>query len=72
MVPPFPGTTRANSQPPKSLSIRSKNLYVHGVESLKLQLKEAQTRATDDIALAKAAWSAHQAELIHNMRFEPK
>ena len=26
----------------------------------------------DTIALEKAAWSAHQAEKIHSMRFNPK
>ena len=35
----------------------------------KLQLKVAQGAVDDAIALAKLAWSAHQAEKMHSMRF---
>ena len=38
----------------------------------KTHLDKAQTEVTDNISLAKAAWSALQAEQIHNMRFNPK
>ena len=39
---------------------------------LKIQLQLAQDVVTDNIALAKAAWSLHQAAKIHEMRFNPK
>ena len=38
----------------------------------KTRLDRAQNEVTDNILLAKAAWSALQAEQIHNMRFNPK
>ena len=38
----------------------------------KQRLKVAQLAVEDTIALAKAAWSAHQAEKIHSMCFNPK
>ena len=38
----------------------------------KQQLKVAQLAVDGDIALAKAAWSAYQAEKIHSMHFNPK
>ena len=40
--------------------------------AIKIDLKLAQIEVTDSISLAKAKWSAHQAERIHNMRFNPK
>ena len=38
----------------------------------KIRLKVAQLSVDYAIALAKAAWSAYQAEKIHSMRFNPK
>ena len=39
---------------------------------LKAHLDTAQNEVTDNISLAKSAWSALQAEQIHTMRFNPK
>ena len=39
---------------------------------LKAHLDTAQNEVTDNISLAKAAWSSLQAEQIHTMRFNPK
>ena len=39
---------------------------------LKAHLDTAQNEVTDNISLAKAAWSALQAEQIHTMRVNPK
>ena len=38
----------------------------------KTHLDRSQNKVTDNISLAKSAWSALQAEQIHNMRFNPK
>ena len=38
----------------------------------KTRLKIAQIAVENTIALAKAVWSAHQADKIHLMRFNPK
>ena len=38
----------------------------------KLRLKVAQLEVDDAIALAKSAWSNHQAGKIHSMHFNPK
>ena len=40
--------------------------------NVRLQLRQAQTIVTNLIYLAKESWSAHQAEKIHNMSFNPK
>ena len=40
--------------------------------NVRLHLQQEQTCVTDLIALAKASWSAHQAEVFHNMSFNPK
>ena len=39
---------------------------------MKIGLKAAQLAVDDAIALEKSAWSVHQAEKIHSMRFNPK
>ena len=44
----------------------------HDEPPLKVQLKLAQDAVTNNINLAKAAWSLHQAAKIHEMRFNPK
>ena len=36
------------------------------------QLQAAQVIFTNYVTLAKAAWSLHQAEIVHTMRFTPK
>ena len=38
----------------------------------KEELKVAQNVVNGYVSLAKAAWSTHQAKIIHNMRFTPK
>ena len=38
----------------------------------KIRLKVALLAVDDDIALAKAAWSAHQLKKIHSMQFNPE
>ena len=48
------------------------NMNDEYTRKVRLQLSQAQTSVTDLIALAKALWSAHQAEKIHNMSFNPK
>ena len=39
---------------------------------LRILLKDAQTKVTDNIYLAKAAWCSHQADSIHSIRHTPK
>ena len=40
--------------------------------AIKVELRSAQNIVSDHVSLAKAAWSTHQATIIHNMRFTPK
>ena len=40
--------------------------------AIRSQLKDAQDVVTNYVSLAKAAWSQHQAEIVHTMRFSPK
>ena len=42
------------------------------ITAIKDELKAAQNVVSDYISLAKAAWSTHQATIIHNMCFTPK
>ena len=44
----------------------------HDDTLLKIQLRLAQDAVTNNISLAKAAWSLHQGKKIHEMRFNPK
>ena len=52
--------------------IRSIDPRIENVANLKKELKFAHTEVTDNIALAKSAWSTHQAEPIYRMLFTPK
>ena len=47
-------------------------MWDHDDPLLTVQLKLSQYVVTNNIALAKAAWSLHQAEKIHEIRFNPK
>ena len=39
---------------------------------IKEELKVAQNVFNDHVSPAKAAWSSHQANIIHSMRFKPR
>ena len=49
-----------------------RNMNEEDTRKVRLQLRQSQTSVTDLISLAKSSWSAHQAEKIHNMSFNPK
>ena len=45
---------------------------MYNVEAFKVNRQKAQVEVTDSIALAKAVWLAHQADIVHNMCFSPR
>ena len=49
-----------------------RNMNNEDTRKVRLQLSQAKTSVTDLISLSKASWSAHQAEKIYNMSFNPK
>ena len=62
-------------------AIHHRNRLLHHLRSqdpsedttaIRSQLKDAQAVVTDYVSLAKSAWSQHQAEMVHTMRFSPK